>query len=161
MKTFSTLIAAATVMAFAFAGAAMADHKGFSHGSTPDNSRGGNSVDVTIICTYDGSIAGGTLTIDSAVVDVTGDGGTFSGLVDVTVQAWKKADGAVNFNLHGQVFRADQPVPFAETDLFSPLSFGGEDDLTGVVIVEGVDGSLKGRTLRASCDNEQITDVTP
>ena len=155
MRTLASLLAVAAIAAFGFAGTAQASHKGFSHGVTSNNSGGGNSVDVTIVCTFD--ISDGTLTIDSAVLDVTGDGATFNGTINVNVQAFDKGDGDANFALSGAVLRNGENVPFAASDDFGGLTFAAEEDLTGVVTVTEVAGSLNGRTLFATCDSDDIT----
>ncbi len=153
----------AAIAAFGFAGTAQASHKGFSHGVTSNNSGGGNSVDVTIACTFDEATS--TLSIDSDVADVTGDGGTFSGMIDVRVECFEKADGDPTFSSCGFETHGGVGVPFNDTDDFDGgLSFspGGEDDLTGVVTVTGstdTPGSLDFRTFFANCDTEQITVV--
>ena len=160
MRTLASLLAVAAIAAFGFAGTAQASHKVFSHGGPGSgNNRGAliNSVDVTIVCTFSFDNGTGTLTIVSDVADVTGDGDTFDGEINVNVQAYFKADGAGTFTLDGAVLHLGENVPFADSDDFSGLSFGAEDDLTGVVTVTEVDGSLDGRTFFATCDSDEIT----
>ena len=114
-------------------------------------------MDVTIVCTFDEATS--TLTIASDVADVTGDGGTFTGLIDVRVECFEKLDSVLNFSSCGFETHGGVGVPFDDTDDFDGgLSFspGGEDDLTGVVTVTEVAGSLDGRTLFATCDSDDI-----
>jgi hypothetical protein len=156
MKQIAILGAAAFMaVVLGFAGPASADHKGFNHGkggSKPDPSSGIISGAVALECSFDT----GTLTIESWYFDTSGEG-SFYGKIDVLVEAFEKPDGgSVNFTSSGSVSHNGVSPYFYAKDTFGGLSFGLEDDLTGVVTVTGVDGSLYGVTLYETCDSEQI-----
>ena len=60
------------------------------------------------------------------------------------------------FTSSGSVSYNGVSLDFYAMDYFGGLSFGLEDELTGVVKVTGVDGSLYGVTYYNSCDSDQI-----
>ena len=157
MKQIAILGAAAFMaVVLGFAGPASADHKGFNHGkggSKPDPSATVGSIELGIACSFDN----GTLTIESLVYDTSGDDGSFYGKINVLVEAFEKPDGgSVNFTSRGSVSYNGAYLDFYATDYWGGLSFGLEDELTGVVKVTGIDGSLYGVTYYDTCDSDQI-----
>lgn len=156
MKQIAILGAAAFMaVVLGFAGSASAAHKGFNHGkggSKPDPSATVNSPGVGLACSFDN----GTLTIESWVFDTSGDDGSFYGKINVLVEAFEKPEGFVNYTSVGSVSYNGVYLDFYAEDFFGGLSFGMEDELTGVVKVTGVDGSLYGVTYYDTCDSDQI-----